>query len=267
MPVDPVVLVLVVERRRSRCPRCRAAPVGIPLAASASAATNSSWTPGPASTRVAAVQSWPALKSPAPAMPSAAFSMSASSKTIDRRLAAELEVHPLEVGRRRLGDLHAGAHRAGDRDHRRGLVRDQRAAGVAVAADDVEHAGRQELLADLGEQRRAGGRGVARLEDDRVAAGQRRARSSRSSSAAGSSTASPGRRRRPAPGGPTTCGRPCTRPPSGPRARERHRRRTGSGRRRRASPPTSSARSGLPVSLHSTALISSTRVVDRRPRS
>ena len=58
------------------------APVGIPLAASVSAATNSSWTPGPASTRVAAVQSWPALKSPAPAMPSAAFSMSASSKTI-----------------------------------------------------------------------------------------------------------------------------------------------------------------------------------------
>ena len=35
----------------------------------------------------------------------------------DRRLAAELEVDPLEVGGRRAGDLHAGAHRAGDRHH------------------------------------------------------------------------------------------------------------------------------------------------------
>ena len=58
------------------------APVGMPLAASVRAATNSSWTPGPASTRVAAVQSWPALKSPAPAIPSAAAAMSASSKTM-----------------------------------------------------------------------------------------------------------------------------------------------------------------------------------------
>jgi hypothetical protein len=49
-------------------------------------------------------------------------------------------------------------------------VLDERAAGVAVAGDDVEHAGRQELLAELGEQRGAGGRGVARLEDDGVAA-------------------------------------------------------------------------------------------------
>ena len=80
-------------------------------------------------------------------MPSAAFAMSASSKTMTRRLAAELEVDPLEVVGGRLGDLHAGPHRAGDRDHLRGLVRDQRAAGVAVAADDVEHARRQELLA------------------------------------------------------------------------------------------------------------------------
>ena len=37
---------------------------------------------GPASTRVAAVQSWPALKKPAPAMPAAAASRSASSNTM-----------------------------------------------------------------------------------------------------------------------------------------------------------------------------------------
>ena len=57
-------------------------PVGMPFAASASAATNSSWMPACTSTRVAAVQSWPALKRPAPAMPSAAFAMSASSNTM-----------------------------------------------------------------------------------------------------------------------------------------------------------------------------------------
>ena len=56
-------------------------PTLAPLACSASAATKSSCTRGPASTRVAAVQSWPALKKPATAMASAAASMSASSKT------------------------------------------------------------------------------------------------------------------------------------------------------------------------------------------
>ena len=66
-----------------------------------------------------------------------------------RRLAAELEVDALEVGGRRSGDLHPGPHRAGDRDHLRGLVLHQAAAGVAVAADDVEHARRQELLGQI----------------------------------------------------------------------------------------------------------------------
>ena len=63
-------------------PSASGSPVGIPCAASANAATNSSWMPGAARTRVAAVQSWPALNRPAPAIPSAAASMSASSKTI-----------------------------------------------------------------------------------------------------------------------------------------------------------------------------------------
>ena len=72
----------------------------------------------------------------------------------DRRLAAELEVHALEVVGRGLRDLHARAHRAGDRDHLRGRVVDHRGAGRAVARDDVEHARRQELGGDLGEQQR-----------------------------------------------------------------------------------------------------------------
>ncbi len=107
-------------------------------------------------------------------MPSAAFSMSASSKTITGAL-------PPSSRCTRLRSCDAASATSmpartepviatiGGR-----LVRDQRAAGVAVAAHDVEDAGRQVLRADLGEQRRAGGRGVAGLEDDRVAAGQRR---------------------------------------------------------------------------------------------
>ncbi|CAM5743836.1 hypothetical protein SHIRM173S_02582 [Streptomyces hirsutus] len=58
----------------------------------------------------------------------------------DRRLAAQLQVDALEVLGRGLGDLHAGPHRTGDGRHRRGLVLDHHAAGVAVAADDVEDA-------------------------------------------------------------------------------------------------------------------------------
>lgn len=50
-------------------------------AALASAVTNSSWTEAWTSTRVAAVQSCPALKYPATEMSSTALAMSASSKT------------------------------------------------------------------------------------------------------------------------------------------------------------------------------------------
>ena len=51
---------------------------------------------------------------------------------------------------------------------------DERAAGVAVAADHVEDAGREELGGDLGHQQRRDGRRVARLEHDAVARGERR---------------------------------------------------------------------------------------------
>ena len=122
-------------------------------------------------------------------MPSAAASMSASSKTITGALPPSSRWTRLRSAAAELGDLHAGAHRAGDRDHLRGRVLDQRAAGVAVAADDVEHA---RAAGTPGPARRAASieAGVVslRLEHDRVAGGQRRARSSRSSSSAGSST-------------------------------------------------------------------------------
>ena len=92
----------------------------------------------------------------------------------DRRLAAELEVDALEVARRALGHLHAGADRAGDRDERRRRVLDEHAAGLAVAGDDVEGALGQELRGELGEEQRRLGRRVGGLEDDGVARGERR---------------------------------------------------------------------------------------------
>ncbi len=56
-------------------------PVLVSAAAFARAATKSSWIDSWTRTRVAAVQSWPALKKPATEMSSTALSMSTSSKT------------------------------------------------------------------------------------------------------------------------------------------------------------------------------------------
>ena len=53
------------------------------------------------------------------------------------------------------GHLLPGPHAAGDRHHLRHGMGDQRPAGVAVAAHDVEHARREELGHDLGQQQRA----------------------------------------------------------------------------------------------------------------
>ena len=170
-----------------------------------------------------------------------------------RRLAAELEVHPLEVGGGGRGDLHAGADRAGDRDHLRGLVLDQRAAGVAVAGDDVEHARRQELLGQLGRAASSDAGVVSRrLEHDRVAGGQRRGDlpdHHHQRVVPGRHLADHADRLAP---DRTRCGRSCTRRPTGPRAPGRRRRRTGSGRCSAAAPRSWSGPSGLPVSFDST---------------
>jgi hypothetical protein len=79
-----------------------------------------------------------------------------------------------EIGRRRGGDLLARPGGAGDGDEPRDQVGDDGAAGVAVAAHDVEHARRQELRRDLGQQQGGDGGRVRRLEDDGVAGSQRR---------------------------------------------------------------------------------------------
>ena len=91
----------------------------------------------------------------------------------DRRVAAELEVHALEVGRGRGRDLHTRAHAAGDRDETGDRVRDERTPGVAVAAHDVEHTGREELGRELGEHHGGLGRGLGRLQHDGVPGGER----------------------------------------------------------------------------------------------
>ena len=92
----------------------------------------------------------------------------------DGRLATELEVHPLQTVRGALGNLHAGAHRAGDADHRRRVVQHHLATGIAVSADHVEHTGRKELGRDLGQQAGGRGRRVAGLQDDGVPGGDGR---------------------------------------------------------------------------------------------
>ncbi len=91
----------------------------------------------------------------------------------DRRLAAQFQVDPLQVRGSGSGDLHAGAHAAGDRDHRRDRVRHEGPTGVPVAADDVEDAGREVLTQDPGEQQGAHRCRVGRLEHHRVAGGKR----------------------------------------------------------------------------------------------
>ncbi len=90
----------------------------------------------------------------------------------DRRLAAELEVGALEVLRRGRRDLDAGTDGPGDRDQAGRRVLDEQPSRRRVAVDDVEHAGRQDRAGDLGEQHGGAGRGVARLEHDRVAGGE-----------------------------------------------------------------------------------------------
>ena len=90
-------------------------------------------------------------------------------------LAAELEGDRL-LGAgdgARDGPAHLGG--AGERDLVDARVLDQRAAGVARARDDVDHARREVgLVADVGEEQRREGRRLGRLEHHRVARGERR---------------------------------------------------------------------------------------------
>ena len=152
-----------------------------------------------------------------------------------------------------------GPDRAGDGDHVRAVVADDRAAGVPVADDDVEHARRQELRGDLGEQQRALRRGVARLDDDGVAGRDRGGELPRRHVQRVVPRRHLADRRRPARGGRSRCGPPCTPRPRGPRASGRRRRRSGSGRPSAGSPRSSVRSYGLPVSCTSRSTSSAAR--------
>src|SRR5215211_520312 len=89
----------------------------------------------------------------------------------DRRLAAELQVYPLEVGGGGLRDLHAGPYGTGDRDHLRRGVLDQHPPRVPITADHVEDAFGEELRGDLGHHHSGDGGGVGGLDHDGVTRG------------------------------------------------------------------------------------------------
>ena len=140
-----------------------------------SGASTSSATDSCTSSREPAQQTWPWLKKMPLTMPSTAWSIGASSKTMLAALPPSSRVTFLSVPATDLRDRPADLGRAGERDLVDVRVLDQRAAGLAGAGDDVDHARRQVgLLADLGEQQRGQRRGLGRLEHDRVAGGQRR---------------------------------------------------------------------------------------------
>ena len=88
-----------------------------------------------------------------------------------RRLATQLQVHVLERLGRRRHDLRAGPGAAGDRDHVGARVLHEGSPGVAVAAQDVEHARGEHLLGELGQPHGAPRRRVGGLEHHRVAGG------------------------------------------------------------------------------------------------
>ena len=93
-----------------------------------------------------------------------------------RRLAAELEVDALQALGGGPGDDLAGADVAGDRDHADlRMAHEAGADRFAVAGDDVEDAGGEDVGGELGEAQRGERRLLRRLEDHRVAGGQRRA--------------------------------------------------------------------------------------------
>src|SRR5919112_4013445 len=92
----------------------------------------------------------------------------------DRRLAAELQVYPLEVGGGGLRDLHAGPYGTGDRHHLWRGVLDQHPSCVPVAAEHVEDAIGEEFRGDLGHHHSGDGSSVGRLDHDGVARGDGR---------------------------------------------------------------------------------------------
>ena len=125
-------------------------------------------------TRVAAVQSWPALKNPCGGD---ALDRSGDVGVVEHdhgSLATKFEMQPLEAVRGRFGNFHPRPNGTGDAHHGRGVVNHHRPTRVTITVDHVEDTRRQELGGDLGHEGCGRGRGVARLEHDGVAGGEGR---------------------------------------------------------------------------------------------
>ena len=152
---DPGQLVGVVERAEVGVGHVEAAGRRVAAACSASAATKSSWTPraGEHPGGGGAVLAGVEVAGHRDAL--GGRGEVGVVEDDDRRLAAELEVHPLEVAAAAASATSMPARTLPVIDTICGIgCDDQRPAGVAVAADDVEHARRQELGHDLGHQQR-----------------------------------------------------------------------------------------------------------------
>ena len=90
------------------------------------------------------------------------------------RLAAQLEVDALQRVGGRAGDDLSGRDVTGQRDERDARVgHEWRAGRLALTADHVEHARREQVLGPLGELERAQRRQLGRLEHDGVAGRER----------------------------------------------------------------------------------------------
>ena len=177
--------------RPRRRPRCRGRPSSRP-SCSASFSANSSATASATWKRLAAVHASPMLRILAIIAPWTAASMSASSKTMNGRVAAELHRQPQQVLGRLLHQLAPDLGRAGERQLAQPRIGDQRAGRLARrgGGDQVQHAARKPgLLEDLGEHQHRQRRLLGGLDDHRAAGGDRRARSCGCPSPAGSSTA------------------------------------------------------------------------------
>ncbi len=127
-------------------------------------------------TRVAAVQSWPGVPV-APQLDRLGDRVEVGVvEDDDRRLATELEVQPLDLVGGDPCDVLAGVRVAGHRHHPDLGVADERVADDrAAAGDHVEHARRQDVGRDLGQDQRRQRGPDGRLEDDRVAGREGRA--------------------------------------------------------------------------------------------
>ena len=150
-PADPGQLVLVVQRPEVGIGHIGAGHGLLPgLLDQGVGQVGGDARPGQHPRRSGAVLA--GVEVPAIAMASAVLAGSASSNTMTGALPPSSRWTFLRSAAAAMATSTAGPDAPGDRDHLRHRVGDQRPAGVPVPADHVEHARRQELAHQLGQQ-------------------------------------------------------------------------------------------------------------------